>query len=281
MALKASYRLSCFSVALPQALSLCAREDELSVSDLTEVVDRDVVITGNLLSLANSAFYSRGAPTSNLRQAIVRLGIRKARNVLIGLSIVRSVSSVEIPGKWSSVRFNEHSLATAMFCDLIGQHALTQDSEWAFGAGLLHDIGLLLIGAAFPDRLGALADHSANDLELTQHERELLGFTHFELGAEFLAKWNYPPAVAQAVRNCPDVPPEFARPLSLAVAVKIGSLLADSNHLAMPGAAEADDSTPELLNTLQVKNPVKFLEGFQHEWQAFQECSAPRLVHQA
>jgi HD-like signal output (HDOD) protein len=279
-ALKAAYRLSCFSVALPQALSLCTREDEISVSDLAEVVDRDVVITGSLLSLANSAFYSRGAPATNLRHAIVRLGIRKARNVLIGLSVVRSFSSVEIPGKWSSLRFNEHSLATAMFCDLIGQHALTQDSEWAFAAGLLHDIGLLLIGAAFPDRLSVLADHSTNDWELAEYERELLGFTHFELGAEFLAKWNYPAAVAQAVRHCPDGPLEYARPFSLAVAVRIGSLLADSNHLAMPGASDADDLTPELLNTLQVKNPAKFLEGFRHEWQAFQECSAPRLAHQ-
>jgi HD-like signal output (HDOD) protein len=263
---------------LPQALSLCAREDVISVSDLAEVVDRDVVITGNLLSLANSAFYSRGAPATSLRAAIVRLGIRKTRNVLLGLSVARSFSSVEIGGKWSSLRFNEHSLASAMFCDLIVQNTLTQNSEWAFGTGLLHDIGLLLIGAAFPDHLNTLAMCSNDDVELAAHERELLGFTHFELGADFLGKWNYPAAVQQAVRNCPSAPLEYAKPLNLATAVKIGSLLSDSHHFSIPGAADAEDKSAELLEMLQLKNPAKLQESFRGEWQAFQECSASTLA---
>ncbi len=277
-ALKAADRLSQFSVALPQALSLCAREDDISVSDLAEAVDRDVVITGTLLSLANSAFYSRGAAATSLRPAIVRLGIRKTRNVLLGLSVARSFSAVQIPGKWSASRFNEHCLATAMFSDLIVQNAVTQDSEWAFGTGLLHDIGLLLIGAAFPDRLSALAAHSANDQELVEHERELLGFTHFELGAEFLAKWNYPSTVQQAVKNFPGAPLEFAKPLSLSGALKAASVLADSNHYALPGSVEVEDATPELLSMLKISNPARLMEAFRYEWQAFEECSAAALA---
>jgi HD-like signal output (HDOD) protein len=274
-ALKAADRLSRFSVALPQALSLCAREEVISVSELAEVVDRDVVITGNLLSLANSAFYSRGAPATSLRAAIVRLGIRKTRNVLLGLSVARSFSSVEIAGKWSSVRFNQHSLATAMFCDLLVQNALTQNSEWAFGTGLLHDIGLLLIGAAFPDHLSALATHSSNDMELAAHERELLGFTHFELGAEFLGKWNYPAPVQSAVRNCPNVAFEYTKPLGLAAAIKVGSLLADSQQFSIPGATDAEDTSLQILETLKIANPAKLMAGFRGEWEAFQECSSP------
>lgn len=251
------------------------------MSELAEAVDTDVVITGNLLSLANSAFYSRGAVATSLRAAIVRLGIRKTRNVLLGLSVARSFSSVEIAGKWSSVRFNEHSLATAMFCDLIVQNTLTQNSEWAFGTGLLHDIGLLLIGAAFPDHLSTLSMYSNNDAELAQYEKELLGFTHFELGAEFLGKWNYPAPVQHAVRNCPHVPVEFVRPLSLAAAVRVGSLLADSNQFTIPGAAPTEDASAELLATLKVANPAKILDAFRAEWQAFQEASSPALVHQS
>lgn len=278
-ALKAADRLSWFSIALTQALSLSAREDMTSVNALAEAVDRDVVITASLLSLANSALYSRGVPVTRLRPAIVRLGLRKTRNVLLALSFARSLGSVKIDGKWSSEQFHEHSLATATFCDLIVQHAPTQHSEWAFGAGLLHDIGLLLIGAAFPDRLSVLATYSSNDLELALYERELLGFTHFDLGAEFLAKWNYPVAVQQAVRHSPTVSLKYSRPLSLAAAVRIASLLADSNHLAIPGAGEMDDSTPELLRALRISNPAQLLEAFRCEWRTFQDCIAAPLAY--
>jgi HD-like signal output (HDOD) protein len=256
------------------------RDEELSVTELAEVAGRDVVITGNLLSLANSAFYSRGAPATKLHQAIVRLGVQKTRNVLLSLSVARSFDSIKITGKWSSLRFNEHSLATALFCDLITQNVITLDSEWAFVTGLLHDIGLLLIGAALPDHLSALADHSANDIDLAAHERELLGFTHFDLGAEFLGKWNYPFSVQQAVRGCANASVEYARPFRLAAVVRIASLLADSHHLAMPGAADLDDAAGDLLSTLKLSSPPKFLERFRREWQSFQECSALPLAHQ-
>jgi len=128
--------------------------------------------------------------------------------------------------------------------------------------------------------LSALAEYSKNDLELVNYEAELLGFNHFELGADFLAKWNYPPAVEQAIRNCPKLPLEYARPLGLGVAVKVGSMLADSNHFAMPGAVETEDSTPDLLGMLHIANPAKFLEAFQREWQAFHESSPPPVVNQ-
>jgi HD-like signal output (HDOD) protein len=256
------------------------RDDEISVSELAEVAGRDVVITGKLLSLANSAFYSRGTAATKLPQAIVRLGVQKTRNVLLSLSVARSFDSVKIAGKWSSVRFNEHSLATALFCESIVQEVATLDSEWAFVTGLLHDVGLLLIGAALPDHLSALADHSANDVDLAAHERELLGFTHFDVGAEFLGKWNYPSSVQLAVRGCANASVEYTRPFRLAAVVRIASLLADSHHLAMPGAADLDDATGDLLSILKISNPARFLERFRREWQSFQECSAPSLARQ-
>ena len=270
-ALKAADHLSRFSVVLPQALSLCAREDDVSAGELATVADRDVVITGSLLSLANSAYYARGTPVTSLRNAIVRLGTRKTRNVLLGLSVARSFSAIEIPGKWSSVRFNAHSLSTAVFCDLIVQNALTRDSDWAFGAGLLHDIGLLLIAAAFPDHLSAFTEYSLDDAQLAEHERELLGFTHFELGADFLAKWNYPSTVQQAVRQSPSASIEFAKPFSLASVIRAATLQADSRGQTVMGAVTQVDASEAVLESLQIKDREKFLRVFDLEWEAFQQ----------
>src|SRR5580658_3317783 len=181
-ALRAADRLPGFSVVLPQALTLCAREDVISIAELVEVIERDVVIAGSLLSLANSAFYARAEPVISLRHAIILLGIRKTRNVLLGLSVARSINKVVLPSGWSSARFNAHSVASAILSDLVVRNARARESEWAFVTGLLHDIGLLLIGAGLPEHFSAITAHSESETQLLENERELLGFTHFELG---------------------------------------------------------------------------------------------------
>lgn len=270
VALRASDKLPGFSVVLPQALSLCAREDVISIAELVTVIERDVVMTGSLLSLANSAFYSRGEPIVGLRPAVVRLGIRKTRNVLLGLSVVRTINKVAIPAGWSSERFNAHCVASAILSDLIVQNAPARQSEWAFVTGLLHDIGLLLIGAGLPEHFGAVTAHSGSDVELLANERELLGFTHFELGAAFLKKWNYPPAVQEAVRLCPQISLQYEQPFRLAAIISAATRLADSNHITIFGPGEEDSAI--LTGALRIADPEKFQAAFEREYQAFQSC---------
>jgi len=277
VALKAADRLPGFSVVLPQALSLCAREDVISISELAAAIEHDVVIAGSMLSLANSALYSRGQPIVTLRQAIVRVGIRKTRNVLLGLSVMRSVGKISIPPGWSTEQFNAHSVATAILSDLIVQNTLSNNSEWAFVTGLLYDIGLLLIGAGLPEHFGAITAHSGSDVEIVENERELLGFTHFELGADLLARWNYPPVVHQAVRICPQIPVPCAHPLSLAAVVSAGSQLADAHHVAILSSYVAgDDSGADLMQTLSIADSAKFFSSFENEYQSFREYTTVR-----
>lgn len=275
IALNAARRLGRFSVVLPQALSLCTREDECTANEFARVAERDVVITGNLMSMANSALYGRATPVSTVRAAIVRLGTRKARNVLLALSVARSINRISIPGgKWSAQRFNNHSLAAALLSDLIAQNVQVPDSEWAFVAGLLHDVGLLLIAVAFPERLDAFGECGADDHDLARREREMLGFTHFEIGAEFLEKWNFPPLVREAIEACPEAPLDGVAPLHLASTISAASLLADLNGHSVFAQAKPNHDDAELLDLLKIPNPAHLREAFEREWQSFEACVA-------
>jgi putative nucleotidyltransferase with HDIG domain len=201
-AIRAADRLPLLSSVLQRSMRLLAKGDDVSIIDLGAVVEEDAVITGSLLAIANSALYSRNKSVASVRLAIARLGVNKTRNVLLGLTVSKCFYSVKMPGSWSLARFNAHSLAVGTLSDLLVQNVKSGDPEWAFMAGLLHDIGLPLLAVGLPEAFQKITASAVNDAEIVEHERELLGFTHFDVGAELLARWNCPRTVQEAVWSC-------------------------------------------------------------------------------
>jgi HD-like signal output (HDOD) protein len=273
-ALGAADRLPLFSIVLQRALGLFSAGDSLSFGALADIVEEDVVVAGNILAVANSALYARHGAAVSVRAAIARLGMHKTRNALLGLSIAKAFRAVKIPGKWSSARFNTHSLATATLSDLLVQRKLTSGSEWGFTAGLLHDVGLLLIGAGLPAQFLALQDSATADHQLVRQERELLGFTHFDLSADLLASWNCPPAVQEAARFCERPSFEYRAPFSLGAVVKTASLLADAEGFRIFPSNQPDTSMLDLLTALEITNPREFMDAFELDFSGLQACAA-------
>lgn len=272
VALRAADRMPFLPVAFQRTLALFAKKgDDVSVAELAGVIERDVVMSGNLLAIANSALYMRSGSVCSLRQAIARLGIQKTRNALLGLSVLRSFRGVRLPRSWSSARFNDHSLATAIFSDLLVQKVKTENAEWAFLAGLLHDIGLLLIATGLPDEVDELAE-VANDCQMVERERDLLGFSHFEIGLDIMDRWNCPWTVQEASLFCESNTFEFQNPPSLGMVVKTASLLADAEGFSVFGPIGDEDLSfaPHLLDALTIQTPGALIDSFQTEYVGFQ-----------
>jgi len=269
-AIRSADRLPLLSSVLHRAIRLLSQGDDVSISDLGAVIEEDAVITGSVLSIANSAIYARNSSVASVRRAIARLGVRKTRNVLLGLTVSKCFNSVPILGTWSLTRFNEHSLAVATLGDLIVQSVPSGDPEWAFMAGLLHDIGLPLIAAGLPEEFRVITTHAHSDLEIVERERELLGFTHFDLGAELLARWNCPSVVQEAVWFCESAELSPEHPLKLGAVVKSASLLADANGVSTLDTVEDQDQTTELLDALKIPSPGEFIARFRLEYNGLQ-----------
>jgi HD-like signal output (HDOD) protein len=272
IALRAADRMPFLPTAFQRTLGLFAAEgDEVSVGKLARVIEQDVVMTGNLLAIANSALYGRSRSVCSLRQAIARIGIRKTGNALLSFSVLRSCRSVSFPKSWSTARFNDHSLAAAIFSDLLVQKLRTQNPEWAFLVGLLHDIGLLLIATGLPDEAQVISE-ACSDYQV-ECERELLGFSHFEIGANLLSRWRCPAIVQEASLFCQSNTFEYQSPLSLGMVVKTASLLADANGFSIFGPRRNEDLAfaPDLQDAVSVQKPMVLIDVFQAEYAGFSE----------
>jgi HD-like signal output (HDOD) protein len=180
-----------FSIILNRLMASLAGED-IGFAKLGDLIEKDTVIAGNLLFLVNSALYARRGTVNSVRHALSLLGIEKVRNTVLSMSIMRVWNLMRMPASWSMARFNIHSSAVAILSDCVVQRVPVNYGEGAFVAGLLHDVGRLLIAMGLPEEHEQLA--TGGD------EERVLGFGHAELSAEALAYWNIPEPIQMAVR---------------------------------------------------------------------------------
>jgi putative nucleotidyltransferase with HDIG domain len=200
-AMMALGKLPPFSPILNKLLASLAGQD-VSFATLGDLIEKDTVVAGNILHLVNSALYARRATITSVRHALALLGMDKVRNTLLGMSISRMWSQVKAPPIWSMGRFNRHSASVAVLSDQIAGRVNADYAEGAFVAGLLHDLGRLLIALGLPDEFGRLVKlHEQSGKSWTECETELLGFTHAKLSADALAMWKFPEEVQVAVRD--------------------------------------------------------------------------------
>jgi HD-like signal output (HDOD) protein len=197
-ALKALGELPPFSPVLSRLLATLAREDA-SYGKLGELIESDTVVAGNVLHLVNSAAYARQTRITSVRHAISVLGMNKLRNAVLGMSVARLWKSVTMPAGWSTAQFNRHSAATAIMSDLLVQHLDADYPEGAFIAGLLHDIGHMLLAWSLSAEYTEVMRRNAAGDPWEDCERGVLGFTHAELSGSALAIWKLPEPVQAAV----------------------------------------------------------------------------------
>ncbi|HEY1206323.1 MAG: HDOD domain-containing protein [Bryobacteraceae bacterium] len=204
--IRALEQLPPFSPILNKLLATMAGED-VSFAQVAALIESDTVLAGNVLKVVNSALYGFRGTVNSVRHAVAILGVDRLRNLSLGFSVARMWTHIRTPEGWSGSKFNQHSLAVGILSDLLAQRAQAPYPEGAFVAGLLHDIGKLLIATSVPAEFGGilwlLKEGGANELEC---ETEMLGTTHAELSGIALENWNLPLPIRRsaAFHHVPD-----------------------------------------------------------------------------
>jgi len=184
---------------------VCIRVNELvddprsSAAAIGKVISRDTALTAQLLRLANSSFYNFPSNITTISRAITVIGERELRYLVLALSAVRTFS--DIPIELSNMAsFWRHSVYCAVLSRLIAARCHVLHSERLFVAGLLHDIGLLVILHRVPE-LERVALQRARDgyEELQQAEQEVLGCDHAAVGRAMLEQWKLPSVLCETV----------------------------------------------------------------------------------
>src|SRR4051794_5103825 len=150
-------KLPPFSPVLTRLLATLADED-VSFGQMAAIIETDAVLAGNLLRVVNSPLYGRIATINSVRHAVAIMGTNKIRNLVLGMSVARRWAGARVPGRWEAKQFNVHSLAVAVLADLVVLETPVPYPEGAFTAGLLHDVGKLLIAVAMPSQFERMRD---------------------------------------------------------------------------------------------------------------------------
>lgn len=175
--------------------------DTASASDLGDVIAQDPSLAARLLRLANSSFYGLRRPVDTLSRAVSVVGGRELYGLTLAAWAVDAIATARGTGMDIDI-FWRHSLFCGLLARLLGLRAGYPGAERLFVAGLLHDLGALALAHGAPALSGEL-HRLAGGSEPGLHalERERLGFTHGELGAELLARWRVPESITMAVRH--------------------------------------------------------------------------------
>ncbi|HLJ17028.1 MAG TPA: HDOD domain-containing protein [Bryobacteraceae bacterium] len=268
-ALRTLGNLPPFSPILNRLLATLANED-VSFGKLSDLIEKDPVMAGNMLRLVNSALYARRGTINSVRHAVALLGINKLRNAVLGMSISRMWKNLKTPPDWSSARFNLHSVAVAVLSDLLAQRLPVVYPEGAFVSGLFHDLGRLLIAVGLPEAHQEICRlYQQGSRTLLDCEEEVLGLTHPQLSAEALAIWNLPEPIRTAVAQHHNPPPKTGE-------FQLAHLLEAANHYINHSGVTiatftsvADTPYPEKLEALGLAEAMPaLLEDFKVEYES-------------
>lgn len=190
-------RMPGLSTTVSKVLQVC-NNPATSPNDLNKVISLDPVLTGQVLKLINSAYYSLPNKISSLTRAIIMLGINTVKNLVLGTSIVGSVGKTKSSKLFSMDDFWAHSLAvgvTAKALAVRGNLPVNEREEY-FVAGLLHDLGKIPMNNRYPDDYAAVIKMAAEkEILLSEAEREVFGFDHGVVGQMIAEKWQLTPSL--------------------------------------------------------------------------------------
>ena len=190
--------------ALPEVLVklLEITEDEQRpLGEVSELINKDSVLSFKVLHLVNSAYYSLRRKLTSIEQAVVYLGTKSIKNITITTAIHQVFEQKRFGGcaRFDIKHFWWHSLLSATLAKRIAQKVGYNNADEAYLAGLLHDIGRLVLLAAFPEEQDFILGDPKRPEDTLRAEQEHIGITHCEAGARLVREWRLDSLLADAV----------------------------------------------------------------------------------
>ena len=172
------------------------------VRNLTEEIRKDQVISARTLKLCNSVMYARSRKIESLDHALVMLGQELLLKFVISASLNNFFSQAGMGYSLCKGGMYHHAVGTAVIAEKIAAMTKKVDSSLAYTAGLLHDIGKVVldqfVDSGFPLFYRQLNDEGKSFAEV---EKQVLGTDHTEVGASLAINWSFPESLVETIRH--------------------------------------------------------------------------------
>lgn len=171
-----------------------------SMKDLVEIIKSDLAISGRILRIANSAYYGIPRKVDNLRLALVILGMSEIANLVTTISVLRMFKGKSFPRNFDILKFWGHGAFCAEISVELYKLLKLPIPNGAYIAGLLHDVGKLVMALYFEDLFNKCQSIYEKS-ELRYHEIEVreIGIDHGHIGSWLVKRWNLPDNITQSI----------------------------------------------------------------------------------
>jgi len=171
-----------------------------SAHHLAEVVSKDSSLAARLLRLVNSPFYGFSARVDTVSRAIALLGLDKLTTLAQGIAVIRAFDSISSE-LLDMEKFWKHSIACGVYARLLASQQAELSEERFFVAGLLHDIGRLVLIKTWPELFaGAIRSSLGEKMPLYQAEKQVFGLDHAALAGLLCAQWRFPSGLVSMIQ---------------------------------------------------------------------------------
>lgn len=236
-------------------------EDEgASLGGVISIIEKDPPVTTKVLRLANSSYYGMSRQVRTVKEAILILGLNTIRSIAVAVSVGKLFRE-DLNGVLNMKDLWAHSLRCAVASKALTRHKGAGLAEEGFICGLVHDIGKVILAMNLPDEMKAVAEKTREGEGRLwwEEEREVLGFTHAEVGALIAGRWNFPEVYCDAIEchHWPDQGGENGGQADslLAYALFAGDSVAKTD--AVNGSDPQDFLDPAILEKLGIEEAAR------------------------
>ena len=232
---------------------------ETTGRQLGREIAKDQVISAKVLKLVNSGFYGFSEPISTIQHAVTLLGFNTVKSLVLS-STVLDLMKDSLPGLW------EHSLACARTCSIIAGHIELDEQEEISTAGLLHDLGKVILRQTMEREFRRIANYvDRADMLFYQAEEKVLGVNHGEMGGWLLEKWALPPKLVEPIVDHHDFRPNRDYAENTAI-LHLADILCRAQAFGSGGDRKIPRLAPCALETLKLTiDDVCEIMGRMHE----------------
>jgi putative nucleotidyltransferase with HDIG domain len=224
--------------SIDSALRELLNADQRYTTQISEVIRRDPSLTARLLRLVNSVYYGLTTPVNNIEEAVFYLGVRQIRQLAMVTPIIEDFQKLAGKTSFPWRQFWQHCIATAILTREITTLTSTAVDEGDYLAGLIHDVGKIVMAASFPEQFAEVNRRvRAGGISQLEAEKDVLGIDHTELGAIYLDHHHLPPVMVETARHH-HRPGRASSYANIVASVQIADLLVRHSQIGDSGNPE-------------------------------------------
>ncbi|MBL0061196.1 MAG: HDOD domain-containing protein [bacterium] len=228
-----------------------SEDPDVSQKDIADAVECDPAIATRLLKLVNSPYFGIRGTVTSIQQSLVFLGVSNLRNLVLSTSVMDLFSQDGEVGSYARRGLWVHSMATALTARELSRKMRVSDSEVAFTAGLIHDVGKVVLDKYFHEEFKRIVElMDAHNASMMDAETAVLGMNHAEVGLYMAHMWSLPEVLVDAV-GCHHAPRSARKDPQLA------ALIGYADHVVrMLQLGNGGGEAPELDDQFQAALPL-------------------------